>query len=207
MFGEQMEHSDPGTLSEHLSAVRLLQGITIGWMLIELSVSLFAGIRARSVALTSFGADSGIELFSAVIVLRRFGGGPKAEERAARFAGVLLYALAAYILGSSILSIFALKFRPEASPLGVGLLVAAAIVMPLLGKAKRKLAIEIDSKALNADAAQSTICAYMSWIALAGLWANMLLRIPWADSVAALCLLPLVITEANEARKGKPCDC
>lgn len=202
-----MAHSDPGTFNEHISAVRLLQGITIGWMLIELSVSLFAGVRACSVALTSFGADSGIELFSAVIVLRRFDGGPRAEERAARFAGMLLYALAAYILGSSVLSIFALKFRPEATPVGVGMLIAAAVVMPFLGKAKRKLAIETDSKALNADAAQSTICAYMSWITLAGLLANMLFKVPWADSVAALCLLPLVITEAKEAWKGKTCDC
>ncbi len=60
---------------------------------------------------------------------------------------------------------------------------------------------------MKADAAQSNLCAYMAWIALAGLVLNALFHVPWADSVAALFLLPLILREANEARKGGVCEC
>jgi divalent metal cation (Fe/Co/Zn/Cd) transporter len=76
----------------------------------------------------------------------------------------------------------------------------------LLGRAKKKLAMETGSKALNADAAQSNICAYMSWIALAGLSFKYFFHLPWADSLAALALLPIVLKEAGEARKGETCE-
>ena len=91
--------------------------------------------------------------------------------------------------------------------LGIGLLVAAAIIMPLLGRAKKNIAAKTGSRALCADAAQNNICAYMSWIALAGLLVNFSFHLPWADSVAALLLLPIVFKEAGEASKDEVCDC
>ncbi len=188
------------------SAVRRLQLITIGWMVVELAVSLYAGIRAYSTALTAFGADSAIELISAVVVLRRFTSGPATERRAARISGALLYMLAAYILVTSALSILSKHFQPEPTALGIALLMAAAIIMPMLGRAKKRLATQTGSRALNADAAQSNICAYMSWIALAGLAINFLFHLPWADSLAALLLLPIVIKEARQARNGELCE-
>ncbi len=135
--------------------VKRLQLITIGWMVIELCISLFAGIQAHSVALTSFGADGAIELMSAVVVLRRFALGPGTERRAARISGILLYLLAAYIIVTSAFRLFRPAFRPEPSRLGIVLLVAAAIIMPLLGRAKKRLAHQTGSHVLRADAAQS----------------------------------------------------
>ena len=79
--------------------------------------------------------------------------------------------------------------------------------MPLLGRAKKKLAAETGSRALRADAAQSNICAYMSWIALAALLVNFFFRLAWADSAAALLLLLIVLKEAREASKGEVCEC
>lgn len=187
--------------------VLLLQTLTIAWMAIELGVSLYAGIQACSVALTAFGADSAIELFSAVVVLCRFARGPSTERRAARVAGFLLYALAAYILLTSALSLSRHQPQPQPTVLGIAILAAAAIIMPLLGRAKKRLAAQTASRALRADAAQSNICAYMSRIALAGLLVNFLFHIPWADSAAALLLLPIVLKEAREASKGEVCDC
>jgi len=175
-------------------------------MVIELGVSLYAGIRACSIALTAFGADSAIELVSAVVVLRRFTLGPGTERRAARISGALLYILAAYILIISALSVFSKQFQPQPTLIGIVLLVAAAIIMPLLGRAKKKLATQTGSRALKADAAQSNVCAYMSWIALAGLLVNFLFHLPWADSLAALLLLPIVLKEAGAARKGEACE-
>ncbi len=201
-----MKQTAAHTPNRQASAVRRLQWITIGWMVVELGVSLYAGISACSTALTAFGADSAIELVSAVVVLRRFTLGPGAERRAARISGALLYILAAYILVVSSVSIFSKQFQPKPTITGILLLVAAAIIMPLLGRAKKKLAQQTGSLALNADAAQSNICAYMSWIALAGLVVNFLFHLPWADSLAALLLLPIVLKEAGEARKGEVCD-
>lgn len=185
----------------------MLQLFTIGWMSLELGVALFAGIQAHSIALTAFGADSGIELLSALIVLRRFASGSISERRAAQLSGVLLYVLAAYILITSALSFVSTRRQPEPTVLGIGLLIAAAIVMPLLGRAKKKLSAQTGSRALGADAAQSNICAYMSWIALAGLLVNFFFHLAWADSAAALILLPIVLKEAGEASKGDVCEC
>jgi len=179
--------------------------VTIGWIVVELAGSLYAGIRAHSTALTAFGADSAIELISAVVVFRRFTLGPGTERRAARISGTLLYILAAFILVTSALSILSKHFQPEPTAMGIMLLMAAAIIMPLLSKTKKRLATRTGSRALNADAAQSNIRAYMCWIALGGLAVNFFFHLPWADSLAALLLLPIVLKEAREARNGDVC--
>lgn len=194
--------------SGHASAaIRRIQLITIAWMCIELAISLVSGIRAHSVALTAFAGDSAVELFSAVVVLRRFQVGASAERSAARINAVLLYGLAGYIMVTSLLSLVISRFRSEPSLAGMVLLLVAGIVMPLLGSAKKRLASSTKSLALRADATQSNVCAYMSWIALVGLVLNATLHIAWADPLAALFLLPLVLQEANESRKGEDCGC
>jgi divalent metal cation (Fe/Co/Zn/Cd) transporter len=193
--------------SVETGAIRRIQLLTIGWMCIELSVAIIAGVRAHSVALTAFGGDSAIELLSAMVVLRRFRLGPEAEKSAARTNAILLYTLAVYIVCTSTLSFLSDRFQAKPSLPGIVLLIAAAVVMPFLAAMKKRFAVETNSAALKADAAQSNLCAYMSWIALAGLGINAVFHLPWADSVAALFLLPLVFREANEARKGEVCHC
>ena len=193
--------------SQQASSIRTLQFITIAWMVVELCVAFYSGVRSHSIALTAFGAYCAIELLSAVVVLRRFTLGPATEKRAARISGFLLYGLAAYILVTSLLSFLSRSSEAQPTLLGIGLLIAAAIVMPLLGRAKKSLAQKTESRALNADAAQSNICAYMSWIALAGLLVERYFHLHWADPVAALLLLPIVLKEAGEASKGEVCEC
>lgn len=185
------------------------QLITIVWMCSEAAIAVFAAIRAHSVALLGFGADSGIELFSAVVVLLRFKGVSHLnEKRAARITGLLLFALAAFILGCSILAFTKPEFRPEASYLGIGLLIAAAIVMPWLSRQKRTLATATNSASLKADAVQSSMCGYLAWIALGGLVLNAVFKISWADPTAALLLLPIVAREGWESMRGKAgCGC
>lgn len=195
------------TSIEHAPAVRKLQMITIAWMCVELTVALISGIQARSVALTAFAGDSAVELLSAIVVLMRFRLGPGVEARAARINAMLLYVLAGYVILTSVLSLISERLKPKPSPIGIGLLIAAAMIMPILGVAKRRLARKTGSGALRADAAQSNICAYMSWIALAGLILNATLHLPWADSISALLILPLILREANEARRGETCEC
>jgi divalent metal cation (Fe/Co/Zn/Cd) transporter len=192
-----------------LRRVRKAQVITIAWMSVEAVVSLFAAWRARSPALLAFGGDSAIELFSAVVVLWRFRASDPhedAEKRAARVAGALLFVLAAFVAVTSVTSLLGYS-EPKPTLLGIAILVAAATIMPWLAKEKRRLSRATGSAALRADAAQSALCAYLSLIALAGLAINAIWRIKWADPIAALVVLPLIVWEGWKAMRGKTCDC
>ena len=172
-------------------------------------MSLFAAWRARSPALLAFGGDSAIELFSAVVVLWRFrasGAHADVEKRSARIAGALLLALAAYVAITSVVSLLGYS-EPKPTFLGIAILVAAATVMPWLAKEKRRLSGATGSVALRADAAPSALCAYLSLIALAGLATNAIWHVRWADPIAALGVLPLIVWEGREAKRGKTCGC
>ncbi len=189
--------------------IRRVQTVTIAWMSVEAVVSLFAAWRARSPALLAFGGDSTIELFSAVVVLWRFRAGAEheeAERRAARVAGALLFALAAFVAITSVTSLMG-DGEPKPTFLGIAILVAATVVMPWLAKEKRRLSGATGSAALRADAAQSALCAYLSLIALTGLAINAIWNVKWADPAAALVVLPLIVWEGREAMQGKACGC
>src|SRR5436305_4088017 len=194
--------------SDAIRRIQRIQAITIAWMSVEAAVSLFAAWRARSPALLAFGGDSTIELLSAVVVLCRFRltAHENAERRAARVAGGLLFALAAFVAVTSITSLLGYS-EPKPTFLGIAILVAAAVVMPWLAKEKRRLSGATGSAALRADAAQSALCAYLSLIALAGLAISAICHVKWADPIAALAVLPLIIWEGREATRGKNCDC
>jgi hypothetical protein len=164
-------------------------------MVVEAAVSLLAAWRARSPALLAFGGDSAIELLSAVVVLWRFrANAPQEhiERRAARIAGVLLFVLAAYVVAAVAMALLGYS-EPKPTLLGIVVLIAAAVVMPWLAKEKRRLSASTGSAALRADAAESALCAYLSVIALAGLAVNAIWWVAWADSVAALVIVPLIL--------------
>lgn len=190
-----------------LVAIRRLQLLTILWMSVEVAVSALAAVRAHSIALLAFGGDSAIELLSAVIVLTRFSGSSLSERGAARLTAVLLFCLAFFIVAASLLSLVGLWSAPEPAYLGMALLVAAALIMPWLARHKRRLSAETGSAALAADAAQSSICAWLAWIALAGLALNAWLGIHWADPLAALAITPIVLKEGRDAWNLKACQC
>ena len=97
--------------------------------------------------------------------------------------------------------------EPKPTLLGIAILIAAAVCMPLLAREKRRLSTVTGSAALRADAAESALCGYLSLIALVGLVVNAVWRVAWADSVAALAIVPLVVWEGREAMRGKPCGC
>jgi divalent metal cation (Fe/Co/Zn/Cd) transporter len=178
-------------------------------MSVEAAISLLAAWRARSPALLAFGGDSAIELASAVVVLWRFRASAArehAERRAARIAGVLLFVLAGCVVATTVMALSGYS-APKPTFLGIGVLIAAGVFMPLLAKEKRRLSGATGSAALRADAAQSALCAYLSLIALAGLAINAIWHVTWADPIAALAVLPIIIWEGREAMRGKPCGC
>lgn len=186
-----------------------IQTLTLAWMGVEATVSLWAAWMAHSPALLAFGGDSAVELLSATVVLWCFyspSRGDNAERQAARIAGGLLFVLAVFVALASYLTLIG---HAEAlpSPVGIVVLILAAVVMPWLAKQKRELSAATGSAALRADAAESAVCGYLALLALVGLVINAIWKISWADPVAALLFLPLIAREGWEAVKGKPCSC
>jgi divalent metal cation (Fe/Co/Zn/Cd) transporter len=182
-----------------------LEYLTIAWMSIEAMVALISGIAAGSVALTAFGLDSVVELGAAGVVIWQFRGVTEEREHLAhRLIAVSLYALAAYVTADSFYTLVN-HGHPENSPAGIAVTVAALIIMPLLARAKKRTGEEMGNAALVADSSESSLCAYLSAVALAGLLLNSLFGWWWADPVAALGIAAFAISEGREAWEGDHC--
>jgi divalent metal cation (Fe/Co/Zn/Cd) transporter len=192
-------------LADVSQRVLQLQVVTIVWMTVEAAIALGTAWSSRSPALFAFGGDSLIELLSAAVVFWRFRYALN-EARAARIAGALLFALAAFVVVACVLN-FLGYYEARPSLLGIALLVAAAAVMPRLARRKRQLAVVTSSAPLKADAAQSGLCGYLAWIALAGLGANAIWEKSWADPLATSALLPLIVREGWEAIRNAHLGC
>jgi divalent metal cation (Fe/Co/Zn/Cd) transporter len=165
-------------------------------------------VLAGSVALIGFGVDSVIEGASSVVLLWRLSDHPRAEEReemAHRLVGAGFLALAAYISFDALHDLITHE-PPRVSYFGIAYAGACIVVMPLLARAKRRVAARLDSDALHADSHQSDICAYLSVILLVGLALNALFGWWWADPVAALCMLPIIIKEGFAGLRGESCS-
>lgn len=190
-----------------LRQARIAQSLTVGWMLIEGAIAVAAGVIAQSVALTAFGFDSFIELFSAAVVLRRLlersadeerGSLTAGERTASRLVGWALYVLIGYIVLSAIAGV-ALGLRAQASPIGIGLAVASLVIMAGLWRWRLNLSDRLGSPALRGDAACSVVCLYLAGATLVGLALNALFGLWWADSLAGLALIWWIRGEAREA--------
>ena len=184
---------------------RQLEYLTIGWNSLEAAVAVGAGLLAGSIALVGFGVDSVIESLSGAVLLWRLAASGEDRERAAlKIVGVSFLALAAYVAFDAAKSLLAHE-PPEASYIGIALAVASLIVMPLLARAKRRVAATLNSRAMLADSRQTDICAYLSAILVAGLGLNALFGWWWADPVAGLVMVPIIAREGFAALRGETC--
>ncbi len=204
-----LEDLDQKTLSSiNVRRGRLLEYFTIGWNLLEAIVAVGAGIVSGSVSLVGFGVDSLIESSSAVVLLWRLREGELGEQReklALKLVGISFLLLAAYIAFDAGKSLLTFE-SAEVSYVGIALAILSLIVMPLLARAKRGVAANLDSRAMKADSRQTDICVYLSAILLLGLGLNALFGWWWADSVAALIMIPIIVKEGLEALRGETCD-
>jgi divalent metal cation (Fe/Co/Zn/Cd) transporter len=190
---------------------KLLEYATIGYNSLEGIIAIGAGVIAGSVALVGFGFDSVIEVISGATLLWRLYADvdehrrERVEQRALRIVGWSFLLLAAYVLfdaGKSLIR----REPPDESIVGIVLAAVSLIVMPLLVRAKRRVARAIGSKALEADATQTALCTYLSAILLGGLLLNALAGWWWADPVAALVMVPIIIREGIEGIRGERCE-
>jgi divalent metal cation (Fe/Co/Zn/Cd) transporter len=187
-----------------------LEVFTLSWNIVEAVLAISAGLLAGSTALLGFGADSVVESLSSIVLLWRLRShalGTRREGLALRLVGVSFLVLAAWVAYDALSSIVGREV-PEASPLGIGVAVLSLIIMPILARAKRRVAARIESAALAADSRQTDLCAWLSAILLGGLLSNAVLGWWWADSAAALVMVPIIIRDGLRALRGELCaDC
>ena len=183
--------------------VRLIVGFTITYNVIEAVVAIWAGTLASSTALIGFGLDSIVEVLSALAVAWQFTrSDPERWEKATvRAIGIAFFALAAYVIIDSALSLTGAQ-EVDHSPLGIGIATVSLLVMPLLAWVEIRTGRELGSKSVIADAKQLLLCIYLSGTVLIGLLLNSLFGWAWADSVAALVVAGLAIREGIEAWSG-----
>jgi len=187
-------------------AGRRVEYVSIAWTSLEAIIGVSAGIVAGSVALIGFGADSIIEVASSCVLLWWLAEGSSNRDRAAhRLVGACFFALAGYIALDASVDLLN-RAAPRVSYFGIVYAAACVVVMPVLARAKRRVAARLNSRALHADSHQSDICAYLSIILLLGLALNALLGWWWADPIAALCMLPIIIREGAVGLRGQACS-
>jgi len=205
--------SDLGTtalLKRHLLIRRgkRLTYATLGYNSLEALVAVAAGLVAGSVALVGFGIDSLIELTASLAGLWRLHADvdperrATVERRALRIVGACFLALAAYVTYEASAALLAHE-TPSRSLVGIGIAAASLVVMPVLARAKRRVAAQLQSSALTAEARQTEICAYLSAILLVGLGLYAVLGWWWADSAAALAMAPLILWEGWQGVRAR----
>jgi divalent metal cation (Fe/Co/Zn/Cd) transporter len=204
MAAEILSGNQTGVRAVAMRRGRNLEYWTIGWNSLEAIAAVTAGVLAGSVALVGFGIDSVIEVSSGAIILWRLFSGEHREKIALKLVGISLIALAAYV-GFDAAKSLILRDTPEASYIGIAIAALSLVVMPVLARAKRNVAAQLNSRAMMADSKQTDICAYLSAILLGGLLLNALFGWWWADPLAALLMLPIIVKEGIDALRGETC--
>lgn len=183
----------------------LLAGLTVGWNVVEGVIAIAAGLAAGSIALVSFGVDSGIEVLSGLVMVWRLRAeaadrlpNEEAERRAIKLIAATFFLLAAYVGFESVRDLLA---GDEAGVSRVGLILTAVslVVMPVLARQKRRLGREMGSASMTADSKETDLCVYLSAAVFVGLAANALVGWWWADSIAALAVATLAVREGYKA--------
>lgn len=188
---------------------RRLNVATLAYNALEGVIAIASGVAAGSVALIGFGIDSGIELTASVVALWRLSADTdharreRAERTSHRIIGGLFMALALYVTVDAGLALWNREV-PGESPVGIALATASVLVMPYLARAKRRVGVALGSRALTAEAAQTSLCMWLSAILLGGLVLNATFGWWWADPVAALAMVPIIAKEGVEGLRGAP---
>lgn len=182
----------------------VLQWFLVAYNVVEGIVAVIAGLATGSVALVSFGFDSGIEVVAdGAVAWRLHRAGPEAdrqershaERRALLVVAATFVALAGYV-GFDATTALVSGDRPDSSIVGIVLSVLSLLIMPLLGLAQHRTGRSMDSAALRAAAVETWVCSYLSLALLVGLALNAAFGLWWADPAAALAMIPVVIWQA-----------
>jgi divalent metal cation (Fe/Co/Zn/Cd) transporter len=190
-----------------------LELLTLGWNVVEGAIAVAAAVAAGSIALMGFGVDSFVESASAAVMIWRLRSETRGlddqtidalDKKAHKLVAISFFALGAYVALDSAKALWTGE-RPSPSPVGLVLLAVSLALMVWLARAKRHTAVSLGSRAMAADAFQTTACWWLSLIAMLGLGLNAALGWWWADPVAALGMVYFLVAEGAEAWRGDDC--
>ena len=192
-----------------------LEYLTVGWNIVEGLIAIGAGLAAGSIALVAFGVDSFVETVSGLVLIWRLSAEARGrldeesvervERRAERLVGAAFLLLAAYVAFEAVRSLVEQE-ASDASPVGIVLTAVSIAVMVWLASAKRRVGEALGSRALIADSRQTAACWYLSLVTLTGLALNAAFGWWWADPLAALGIVVLLVREGIEALRGEDDD-
>jgi divalent metal cation (Fe/Co/Zn/Cd) transporter len=189
--------------------VKLISWLSLAWMTAEGAIGVAAGIAANSIALIGYGLDSTIEGIASVVIIWRFSGArvhsDAAEARAQKIVAVTFFLLAPYIVVAAIQHL-ATGNEAQASWVGIGLAIVSGSLMPLFGRAKKRLGDELHSAATAGEGAQNLLCGYLSLTILLGLGANALFGFWWADPLVALVVAVVALQAGARTWRGDSCS-
>ncbi|GFG86098.1 membrane protein [Mycolicibacter algericus] len=178
---------------------------------VEGVVGIWQGLAAGSIALTGWALGAIPEALAGAIVIWRFTGARTLSETAERRAqigvAVSFWINAPYIAAESVRHLFG-DHRAESSLIGIALTSVAVLVMPVLGRAQRRLGTRLGSAATVGEGVQNYLCAIQAAAVLVGLtltaqWAGGW----WLDPLIGLAVAAVSVWQGFRSWRGEGCGC
>jgi divalent metal cation (Fe/Co/Zn/Cd) transporter len=189
--------------------VKLLSWFSLAWMTAEGAVGVTAGILANSIALIGYGLDSTIEGVASIVIIWRFTGNrvpsEEAENHAQKVVAVSFFLLAPYIIVEALHRLLSGQ-EAQVSWVGIWLAIVSTLLMPVFGRAKKRLGNRLQSAATAGEGTQNILCGYLSLAILVGLGANALLGFWWADPLVALVVALVAVQAGLRTWRGQGCS-
>jgi divalent metal cation (Fe/Co/Zn/Cd) transporter len=189
--------------------IKLISWLSLAWMTAEGVIGTTAGVMANSIALIGYGVDSTITGVASVIIIWRFTGArlnsDQAEKQSQKIVAITFFLLAPYIIIAAIQHLIT-GSQAQASWVGIGLAIVSVTLMPLFGRAKKRIGNRLQSSATTGEGTQNILCAYLSLAILIGLAANAVLGLWWADPLVALIVATVAIQTGIRTWRGETCD-
>jgi divalent metal cation (Fe/Co/Zn/Cd) transporter len=207
-FGLDIALQRPAAHATLIRRVKLLSWLSLAWMTAEGAIGVTAGILANSIALIGYGLDSTIEGIASIVIIWRFTGNrihsDDAETRAQKIVALSFFLLAPYIIIAAVQHLITGN-QARASWVGIGLAIVSITLMPLFGRAKKRIGNQLQSAATAGEGTQNILCAYLSLAILIGLGANALFGLWWADPTVALIVAIVAVQAGVQTWRGQGC--
>jgi divalent metal cation (Fe/Co/Zn/Cd) transporter len=192
-----------------IGRIKLISWLSLVWMTAEGVIGTTVGIMSNSIALIGYGVDSTITGVASVIIIWRFTGSridsEASERQAQKIVAITFFLLAPYIIAAAVHHLIT-GSEAQASWLGIGLAVTSVILMPLFGRAKKRIGNRLGSSATTGEGTQNILCAYLSLAILIGLLSNAVLGLWWADPLVALIVAVVAVQTGINTWCGESCD-
>jgi divalent metal cation (Fe/Co/Zn/Cd) transporter len=189
----------------------LLSWVSLFYMAVEGGVGVWQGVAAGSIALVGWGLASFIEGVASAVIVWRFTGSRRlsdtSEQRAQKLVAIQFFILAPYVVVESTRTLVE-GGHADITVIGMALTATSVVLMPLLGKAKHRLAGRLGSTATAGEGTQNVLCGIQAAAVLVGLAANAAVGAWWLDPLIGLFIAFVALKEGREAWRGETCaDC